>query len=70
MVSGQVVKDVDLVVLATGYHQRFPFLEHLWPREKQMKGCEFYHYAVSTDPALDGIGFVQVSIRGSFVIYV
>ena len=63
--NGDVLKDIDLVVMATGYHQRFPFLDHIWPLEKQHR-CELYRYAVPTEPELDGLGFIMV--RQSFAL--
>ena len=60
LVNGDVLKDIDLVVMATGYHQRFPFLDHIWPLEKQLK-CELYHHVVPTEPEMDGLGFILVN---------
>ena len=55
--DGGSLDDLDLVVFATGYAPKFPFLDHLWPRKEQM-ACELYNYVVSPNPAIDGIGFV------------
>ena len=63
--NGDVLEDIDLVVMATGYNQRFPFLDHIWPLEKQHR-CELYRYAVPTEPELDGLGFIMV--RQSFAL--
>ena len=59
LVNGDVLKDIDLVVMATGYNQRFPFLDHIWPLEKQLQ-CELYHHVVPTEPEMDGLGFILV----------
>ena len=60
--DGRVLEDIDLIVMATGYYQRFPFLDHLWPVEEQRK-CELYRYVIPPVPELDGIGFIMVSAR-------
>ena len=69
LVSGDVLKDVDVVVMATGQNRRYPLLDHIWPPEEQQK-CLLYHYVVPTDPQLDGLGFIMVNWRSILFHYV
>jgi len=69
--GGQTSVDVDVVVLATGYRQRFPFL-FPGPDEKPAEGAEFRgtddplpeeHFIVNPEePRLAYIGFIRPNV--------
>ena len=55
-----MLKNIDIVVMSTGFKQRFPFLDHIWSVKKQHE-CELYRFVVPTEPQLDGLGFMMVN---------
>ena len=56
--DGKTLKNIDCVVMGTGYIQKYPFLDEIWKPEDQIK-CELYKYMLHPDAEMDGLAFVM-----------
>ena len=67
--DGTVIDDIDILVIATGFLKRFPFLDHTWSAEDQKK-FHLYNHMIPLQEELDGIAFVGMTGApvGVFVI--
>ena len=55
--DGTRLSDIDFVIMGTGFRQRYPFIDHIWKPEDQVK-CELYKYVLLPEVQMDGLGFI------------
>ena len=57
--DGNILKRIDVIVAATGFNKRFPYLDDIWPVEEQEK-CQLFQHVICPNKELDGIGFLTM----------